>query len=254
MEENARAYDEISKPQLRSGIELVQMINLSEGDKVLDMACGTGNVTKYIADVVGPSGKVVGIDPDASRIKMAIEKYKGISHLEFHIGSNVTGYPHDTEPYYDAHFCNAAFHWLNNDEKKLHVQKAYQCLKPGGKLGIVCLEKMPGEPQDVQNEITGLHSLSRDGYRQLFEAGLFPEVVVEEYALETSFKSFEDLKRWVKTSSHYDLDKVPDKSSLEKYMTRNDDGSISCYVPRIRITASKWTVLTIWSTKYTIEI
>ena len=238
MEEDARAYDELGKPQLKSGIELVQMINLSEGDKVLDMACGTGNVTKYIADIVGPSGKVVGIDPDPSRIKMAIEKYKGISHLEFHIGSNVTGYPHDTEPYYDAHFCMSAFHWLNNDEKKLHIQKAYQCLKPAGKLGISCLGKMLGE-QDVQNDITGLYSLSQDDYRQLFDAGLFPNVVVEESAYEIPFKSFDDFKRWAKASSHYDLDKLPDKSSLKKYLATNDDGSVSCYVPRIRITASK---------------
>ena len=32
------------------------------------MGCGTGQITKYI---VGPDGQVVGIDPDAARIKIA---------------------------------------------------------------------------------------------------------------------------------------------------------------------------------------
>ena len=62
---------------------------------MLDMGCGTGNVIKYIADIVGSGGQVVGI-------KIATEKYKDVSHLEFHVGNSVTGFPHDNEPYYDV--------------------------------------------------------------------------------------------------------------------------------------------------------
>lgn len=32
-------------------------------DKVLDMGCGTRRVSKYIADIIGPDGQVVAVDP-----------------------------------------------------------------------------------------------------------------------------------------------------------------------------------------------
>ena len=47
MEDNAKAYDQLSKTQYEAGCKLIsEFINLSPGDKVLDMGCGTGQVTK----------------------------------------------------------------------------------------------------------------------------------------------------------------------------------------------------------------
>jgi cyclopropane fatty-acyl-phospholipid synthase-like methyltransferase len=47
---------------------LLRMAELEEGERVLDLACGTGLVTLPAADAVGPSGEVVGTDisPSAS--------------------------------------------------------------------------------------------------------------------------------------------------------------------------------------------
>ena len=35
---------------------------LKKGMRVLDIGCGTGSISRDIADIVGPTGKVVGID------------------------------------------------------------------------------------------------------------------------------------------------------------------------------------------------
>jgi cyclopropane fatty-acyl-phospholipid synthase-like methyltransferase len=53
MEKDAKAYDEMRKPQIESGSQFIRELSLSQGDKILDMGCGTGNLTKYIADIVG---------------------------------------------------------------------------------------------------------------------------------------------------------------------------------------------------------
>ena len=43
------------------------------GDVILDLGCGTGELSSYLAELVGPEGKVIGVDPDKERIQLAKE-------------------------------------------------------------------------------------------------------------------------------------------------------------------------------------
>ena len=127
MDVDAKSYGELNKPQYDSSIEFIkEFIHFSEGDKVLDMGCGTGDITKYIADIVGSKGEVVGVDPDDERIKIGKENFKEVSNLHFHVGSALIGFPREGEAYYDVHITTHAFHWFPVDQKKLYIQKAYQ--------------------------------------------------------------------------------------------------------------------------------
>ena len=38
------------------------------GDVILDLGCGTGELSAYLAELVGPRGKVIGVDPDKERV------------------------------------------------------------------------------------------------------------------------------------------------------------------------------------------
>ncbi len=242
MDADAKAYDELNQPQYEAGCKFINELNLSAGNKVLDMGCGTGNITKYIADIVGSDGQVVGIDPDAARIKIAEEKYKEVSNLQFHVGSSVTGFPHDNEPYYDVHISTTALHWFPHDEKKLYIQKAYQSLKPGGKLNILCSEKA-GPDRSDQHEILSSYPLSQDELRKLFqEEGLFTHVEVKQVVYPAYFKSNEVFKRWVKASTHHDLEELDPafvKAVMGDLVIFHDDGSITSKYPSIRIVAIK---------------
>ena len=232
---NAKAYDEVSGPQIEAGSQFIRELNLSLGDKVLDMGCGTGHLTKYIADIVGPDGQAVGIDPDAERIKIAEGKSKEVSNLQFYVGSSAIGFPHDNEPYYDVHISTHAFHWVPDDEKIIYIQKAHRCLKAGGKLAIWCAAKVPNV-----EKIEGVHFLTQEGYRDVFqEVGLFNNVVVDNVIYPCRYESFEEFKRWFKASTRQDLD--PDKYAefIKKLVTTEDDGQVTCKVPCIRITACK---------------
>lgn len=42
--------------------QILQSLGASPGDKVLDLGCGSGEVTAEIARLVGPDGSVVGVD------------------------------------------------------------------------------------------------------------------------------------------------------------------------------------------------
>lgn len=52
MDSNAKAYDTLRKPQYDIGCIFLDALIVSPGDKVVDMGCGTGQLTKFIADMV----------------------------------------------------------------------------------------------------------------------------------------------------------------------------------------------------------
>ena len=54
----AAAYENNSSKQKEDGEHLIKCLSIEQGSKVLDLGCGTGQLTKIIADSVGPTGKV----------------------------------------------------------------------------------------------------------------------------------------------------------------------------------------------------
>ena len=236
MEADAKAYEEVSGPQIDMGSRFIDGLNLSLGDKVLDMGCGTGHLTKYIAEIVGPEGQAVGIDPDAERIKIAQEKSKEVGNLQFHVGSSATGFPRDNEPYYDVHISTHAFHWVPDDEKRIYIQKAHRCLKPGGRLAILCAS-IPRS--DLNDGKSNFHSLSQESYGDLFQKiGLFNDVLVDQHIVPFRFESYKDFRRWYNASSpHNEPEDYP--RLLEKFVATEDDGQVSWTVPRVAITGYK---------------
>ena len=56
--------------------------NLKAGMRVLDVGCGTGAITSGIAEMVGESGFVVGIDSSEHLIARGKENFKNIKNLE----------------------------------------------------------------------------------------------------------------------------------------------------------------------------
>jgi SAM-dependent methyltransferase len=56
--------------------------------RVLDIGCGSGDVTRLAADLVGPSGSVLGIDTDADSVRSATERagQMGVVNVAFEVG------------------------------------------------------------------------------------------------------------------------------------------------------------------------
>ena len=66
----AECYQQISlNVQMESGKLFIQTDVLPKPrDAILDLGCGTGELSAYIAELVGPEGYVVGVDPDLNRV------------------------------------------------------------------------------------------------------------------------------------------------------------------------------------------
>ncbi|XP_028415849.1 phosphoethanolamine N-methyltransferase 1-like [Dendronephthya gigantea] len=135
----ASLYSVVSSRQFQSGRGFLEKLELKPGDKVIDMGCGTGKLTKYIAEQVGDIGEVIGVDPDSARIEFAKENTNTICNVCFHEGDSKSGFPYQDEAHYDLHFSNYVYHWLSDEEKGNYVNLASRCLKPGGLIAIQCL-------------------------------------------------------------------------------------------------------------------
>jgi ubiquinone/menaquinone biosynthesis C-methylase UbiE len=102
------------------------------GARVLDVACGTGIFARMAAHVVGPRGKVVGIDPSSAAVESA-RRIDVTSIVEWRDweGSRL---PFDDKTF-DVVACQHALHRFNQPEAALEDMR--RVLAPGGRLGIM---------------------------------------------------------------------------------------------------------------------
>lgn len=70
--ESAVAYEEYLVPALSEWAErLVDFAEVTEGEQVLDVGCGTGIVARTAAPIVGDSGSVTGVDINEDMLDVA---------------------------------------------------------------------------------------------------------------------------------------------------------------------------------------
>ena len=126
----AEGYNAVSTNyQAVDGTKLLELLSIPEGSTVLDLGCGTGNLTAVMAERVGSQGHVVGVDPDGERIKVAREK-NAKRNITFQKADGET-FPEDQ---YDLVFSNYVIHWIENKEPVF--QRVHKTLRPGGKFAF----------------------------------------------------------------------------------------------------------------------
>lgn len=120
---NAELYENRHAFVYQQAADLVESLTPRSGERILDVGCGTGQLTAKIAE----SGAcAVGIDASAAMIEQARRNYP---HIEFQV-ADVRGFRSD-EPF-DAVFSNAALHWVQPPE--MAVRSIAAALRPGGRL------------------------------------------------------------------------------------------------------------------------
>jgi ubiquinone/menaquinone biosynthesis C-methylase UbiE len=126
----AETYDRVSDTQFEGGKRLVERLGLKEGARVLDVGCGTGRLTHWIAERVGSTGSVIGIDPLEERIQIARSR-GGTVRFEVGQAEDLGAFEDES---FDAVCMSAVFHWVSDKAKAL--AEVRRVLRPGGRLGV----------------------------------------------------------------------------------------------------------------------
>jgi SAM-dependent methyltransferase len=115
-----------------------ELLKLQDGHQVVDLGCGPGTVTVQIAERIGPSGYVQGIDLDPNMITAANRLAAGrrLTHrVEHRVGNCTELFFQDDQ--FDACYCERVFQHLSGDEPLRTAREILRILKPGGRFVVV---------------------------------------------------------------------------------------------------------------------
>jgi trans-aconitate 2-methyltransferase len=130
---DAGSYQRVSEPQFEWGRRVVERIPLEGDEDVLDAGCGTGRVTRLLAERV-PAGTVLGIDGSAQMVAEATRQLADLGDRVRFRQADLTELAVD-DPV-DLIVSTATFHWILDHENLF--ARLHAALRPGGRLVAQC--------------------------------------------------------------------------------------------------------------------
>ncbi len=118
-------------------------LNVREGERALDVGCGFGDTAIQLAQRVGPSGSVLGIDCCAAFLETARKDAAaaGVDNLRFIEGDAPF---HPFEPEYD--FCFSRFGTQFFENPVVGLKNIRRALKPGGTMTMIVWRAIEDNP------------------------------------------------------------------------------------------------------------
>ena len=111
------------------------------GETVLDVGCGTGTTSLALADAVGPSGRVTGLDVSQPMLTLAKSRGMGRANLVF---EQADASAHVFTTQYDLLF--SRFGVMFFDDPIGAFANLHRAVKPGGRLAFACWRTLAENP------------------------------------------------------------------------------------------------------------
>jgi len=161
----------------------IALASLKEGETILDLGSGAGFDCFLASKIVGPNGKVIGVDMTAEMVARARENalIGGYSNVEFRLGE-IEALPIEDNTI-DIIISNCVINLVPNKEKAF--KEAFRVLKPGGRLmvsDIVLKKKLPDFVLESIEAYVGCVSGAsmKDRYLDFIKSAGFENVAVNQ--------------------------------------------------------------------------
>jgi ubiquinone/menaquinone biosynthesis C-methylase UbiE len=197
-----KRWASVNQGPFQSTSKLIESLNIKKASTVLDLACGTGVVTKKIRNKIGDSGYVVGIDTSTTAIKIAKKWNKDKENVNF---VNVDAEKFSFSKKFDVITCQYALFFFPNAQKALKNMR--NSLKKSGKIGISVHGKKENVPffSSILDSVTKFipdyippdsPDLDRFGTKSSLSNEIkkakFSNILVKEFVFHFSPGKFED--------------------------------------------------------------
>ncbi|MBX9257196.1 class I SAM-dependent methyltransferase [Desmonostoc muscorum CCALA 125] len=137
-------------------LPLLDLVPLQKGQKVLDMATGTGIIAIASAQIIGSEGKVIGVDFSSGMLAQAQQKIEELGLQNIQLIEADAEYIDFNDESFDVILCSTAIVYFKDIPAAL--RKWYRYLKPGGIVGFSCCsEESCGVPLII--EICSKHGI-----------------------------------------------------------------------------------------------
>jgi trans-aconitate methyltransferase len=211
---NAELYKEKHAFVFGHGNGLIEWLEPKEGENILDLGCGTGELTSQIA---ASGAKVTGLDSSASMIASAQQHFPDVT---FKVADATSFSLHEE---FDAVFSNATLHWIRQQEKAL--DRIWNHLKPGGRLVLEMGGK--GNVDDIMGALEKAMQNKGYNYKAFW---YFPSVgeytsLLEEYGFRVNQVHYFDreteladpenaIVEWLQMFGAHFFEQVPEQDRL----------------------------------------
>jgi demethylmenaquinone methyltransferase/2-methoxy-6-polyprenyl-1,4-benzoquinol methylase len=140
----------------------VELAGIRQGQRVLDLASGTGDLVDRMADLVGPQGLVLMTDINAAMLRVGRDRMIDRGH-----GGNLAFVQVDAEalPFPDdsLDLITIAFGLRNVTDKDVALRAMFRALKPGGRALILEFSKPVSKPLEKLYDLYSFRVLPKMG-------------------------------------------------------------------------------------------
>jgi ubiquinone/menaquinone biosynthesis C-methylase UbiE len=131
--------------------QILAGLSVPAGQTVLDAGCGNGYMAKEFAEIVGTTGRVYALDPDAVAIAALQTETVG-TNIEPFVG-DITQQTKLPPASIDLIYLSTVVHGFAKPDMEGFLEEAKRLLKANGRLAIVEIKKEPtpfGPPLDIR--------------------------------------------------------------------------------------------------------
>jgi ubiquinone/menaquinone biosynthesis C-methylase UbiE len=118
---------------------LIKAAGVEVGQSVLDVACGTGVLARAVSQRIGPTGRIVGIDPDLGMLAVAKETTPSIDYRQ----GVAESLPFANE-FFDAVL--SQFGLMYFSERVAAVREMLRVLRPGRRMAVAVWDALEHTP------------------------------------------------------------------------------------------------------------
>lgn len=196
-----KSYNSTGKFVTQYGNEVLNLLNPTQGQNILDLGCGTGELSNEIKKT---GAKVTGVDISENMLKKAKENYPDIDFEQMD-AQQCLNFEKES---FDAVFSNAALHWMTNplavikNINNILKKDGKFVFEMGGKGNIkevlssldTTAKKYQIEDYDIDNFYPSISE-----YSSLLEKNGFTVKYMTLFERPTLLEGKDGFKNWVKT-------------------------------------------------------